>query len=343
MKFLHTSDFHAGSGRRLVKINKTDPLAYLKRTQWHWRKVVEIARERQVDFAIIAGDLFEDASTTIEELLALYSVLTEFGEVCPVIVTPGNHDETRVGEFQQSYLKLLGIKNIHVTMGKPESLTMPGNIRVLACPWTGIKKQDEFDAYLQEHYSGEEIVILHECFAKITTDTGWVAKLGVQIPDISGVKYFACGDIHKKQRLSLPHAWYSGAPGQWNFGDKPNKGVLIVDTDQYEWTPEFVPIRSEIELHQITDLSQIPEHSSHWYQFHVEPSAIPSFLPECVKDMDIKAAKIEAPVVMSTALEKDEITLSIDYSDGVDEILGAAGFDGALIQEIKTEIQRVTQ
>ena len=341
MKFIHTSDWHAGAGRRLIKINKKDPLEYLDRAKWHWRQVVQVARDQKVDFALIAGDMFENNGTTIEELLALYEVLVEFGQVCPVVVTPGNHDETSVGEFQQDYLKLMNIPNVTVTLGKPKSVPLPGGLKALACPWTGIKKQDEFDAYLNEHYSNEEIVILHECFAKSRTDSGWIAKLGLHVPDIIGVKYFACGDIHKHQKLSLPHAWYSGSPGQWNFGDKPQKGVIVVETNEYEWTPKFVPIRSEIELHQITDLSEIPENSSHWYQFHVEPSQVPSFIPPAVKDIDFKQAQIESPLVESDSPDFEERNLSIDYSDGIAELLTSAGYPSEVIEEIKAEVLQV--
>jgi DNA repair exonuclease SbcCD nuclease subunit len=342
IKFLHSSDFHAGAGRRLTA-KEENPLAYLERQVWHWNRVVETARHEKVDFAIIAGDLFENAATTIEELLALYRVLQDFGKVCPVLVTPGNHDETTVGEFQQSYLKLLGIPNVTVTLQAPQSLKF-GEISVLACPWTGLKKQDEFEAYLAQHHKGEQIVVLHECFKGIVTDVGWKATSGVHIPDIEGVKYFACGDIHRHQKLNLPHAWYSGAPGPWTFGDLPNKGCIVVEVRdlKFDWQPRFVPIASAIELHTVRSLEDIPKDSPHWYKLRVEASKVPPYIPPCVKDIDILPAKIDNSALPTELAPTGETQLAqLDYSEGVEELLTAAGYEAKEIGETIAEIQQV--
>jgi len=344
IKVLHSSDWHCGAGRRLTA-KSLNPLEYLDRQVAHWNGVLEVAKREKVNFAIIAGDLFENASTTLDELLALYKVLTDFGKICPVVVTPGNHDELAVGEFQQSYLRLLNIPNVTVTLQAPQSLTF-GEVKVLACPWTGMKKQEEFEEYLRSNYNQEHIVILHECFKGIVTDVGWKATSGVHVPDIEGVKYFACGDIHKYQRLNLPHAWYSGAPGQWNYGDLPNKGCIVVEIHdlQFDWQPRFVKIPSTIELHQIKSLEQIPEGSFHWYQLHVEASRIPPYIPPCVKDLDIRAAKIDAPVAATGQdISMEQKFIQVDFTDGVEELLTSAKYLPEQIEAVKAEITQVVR
>jgi DNA repair exonuclease SbcCD nuclease subunit len=355
IKFLHTSDWHAGAGRKLAPrdwntgkkdYNNSD---YINRALWHWRACIEVARAEKVEFAIIAGDMFEDPSTTIEELLALYQALKEFGEVCPVVVTPGNHDETTIGEFQQCYLKLMGIPNVIITQKEPQSLELPGGIKVMANPWTGIKKQAEFDKYLESNYKQEHIVILHECFKGITTDVGWRSTGGVSIPTFPGVKYFACGDIHKYQKLNLPNAFYSGAPGQWNFGDKPNKGVIVVEVHdmEFDWRPRFVPIRSAIELHQVRDIAHIPKNSTHWYKLIVEAGKIPHFIPNCVRDLEILPTKVAIPQVMKGEDDDEEDDtadlMNIDYTEGVDLLLESAGYNPKQILEVTDELRKVAQ
>ena len=206
-KILHTADWHLGAGRRLTK----GSLDYLNRQVMIWREVIEVARREKCDGAMIVGDLAENAGTTIEEILALRKVLVEFGSVCPVLITAGNHDELSLGDFQTRWISLLDIPNVYVTQGQPDSVTLTSSgfrrtedsdwddtnlVKVLAMPWTGIKNQEEFDHKLKANYQGQQIVCLHECFAGIITDTG-KALGGVIIPDIVGVRYFACGDIHK--------------------------------------------------------------------------------------------------------------------------------------------------
>lgn len=357
LKILHTADWHLGAGRRLTK----GTLEYLDRQVAVWRGIIKIAREEECSAAMIVGDLAENSGTTIEEILALRKVLVEFGQVCPVLISAGNHDELSVGDFQTRWIKLLDIPNVYVTQAQPETVVLSPTgfkkleedspewedssaIKILSMPWTGIKNQEEFDHKIKSYYRGQQIVGLHECFAGIVTDTG-KALGGVLIPNIEGVRYFACGDIHKHQRVNLPHAWYSGAPAQWNFGDKPEKGCIILEVkSEYEYTPRFVRLKSPIELIQIRSLEAISKDSPHWYQLIVPANEVPKYFPPNVKDIKPVPAKIEAPIQFSKNTESvEEIQLTVDYTDGVEELLTAAGFDPEEIPPIKQEITEIAK
>lgn len=365
LKFLHTSDWHAGAGRLIDKVNRNGNLDYLHRMEWHWRQTIEVAKREKVAFALIAGDMFENSGTTIEELLTLYRVLVDFGKVCPVIASAGNHDELEVGDFQTKYLALMNIPNVRITQGTPESFGLYGGaapaggfhpdpkaeceMRVLVMPWTGIKDQKEFEAKIREHHMGEPVVMLHECFKDIRTDTGYRAKIGVQVPDIQGVLYYALGDIHLHQNVSLPHAWYSGAPGQYNFGDKPGKGCIVVDVDHPigqaapSFIPRFVKIPSHIELHQISALTDIPADSPHWYQLIVPANKVPGAVPPSVKEIRPIAAKIEMPIEFSKEDASQMARMKINYTDGVEELLVSAGYLSPEIVDTKSEMEKVAQ
>lgn len=355
MKILHTADWHLGAGRRLTK----GSLDYLDRQVRIWKEIIKVAQKEACDAALIVGDLAENSGTTIEEILALREVLVEFGKVCPVLITPGNHDELSVGDFQTRWIKLLDVPNIYVTQGTPETVVLdsgkfrsikeedwdqPGLVKILAMPWTGIKNQEEFDNKINAYYQGQQIVTLHECFAGIITDTG-KALGGVKVPEIDGVRYYACGDIHKHQRINLPNAWYSGSPGQWNFGDKADKGCIILDINsEYDYSPRFIKVKSPIELHQIKSVKDIKKDSPHWYQLIVPANEVPSYVPDNVKDIKPIPVKIEAPVSFS----KDEkslesIKFEMDYCDGVEELLTEAGFSLEEISQVKEEIQNIAR
>jgi DNA repair exonuclease SbcCD nuclease subunit len=320
-----------------------------------WRGVIEVAKREQVQFSIIAGDMFESSNTTVEEFTRLYQVLRDFGKICPVICSAGNHDELSIGDFQTKYLALLNIPRVYVTQGEPVSLGLGYDgphdsfspvdaalkpYRVLAMPWTGIKDQAEFDTKIREHYLNEPFVILHECFKNISTDTGYKAKFGVQPPDIPGINYYALGDIHKHQNVSLPHAWYSGSPGQYNFGDKPRKGCIIIDVEHDTYTPRFVEIPSAIELHQISSLDEIPPLSPHWFQLIVPANKVPSAVPPNVKEIKPIPAKIDIPVEFSKEPEKAHL-VTTNYVEGVLEYLTSAGYATEEIIPVIDELKQI--
>jgi DNA repair exonuclease SbcCD nuclease subunit len=357
IKFGHTSDWHFGSGRRLTK----GTTEYLDRHVAHLMRLLDIVEQMKLDFLLVSGDLFENSGTTIDELLAAYQVFSRAGQICQVVATDGNHDELSVGEFQSKYLSLLNIPNV-TFCAKPTRVKIndtPQNSGlagakfpwVLAVPWTGIKDQKEFDAFLEKHYQGEEIVMLHECFLGSIVDSGRDSKNGVRIPDttpFSAVKYFAAGDIHLYQKIgSIDHAWFSGAPLQQNFGERPGKGFIVVEIhESYDWRPKFYQVPSHIELHTVGNLSEIPKDSPHWYKLQCPANMIPNHLPSNVKATDPIAPKIDIPAEMfqSKGPEGEEkASLAIDYTDGVGDLMTAAQYEAAEIQAVKDEIKKVVE
>jgi DNA repair exonuclease SbcCD nuclease subunit len=354
IKFGHTSDWHFGSGRRLTP-RTTE---YLDRHVAHLMRLLDMVEEMKLEFLLVSGDLFENSGTTIDELLAAYKVFCRAGQICQVIATDGNHDELSVGDFQSKYLDLLNIPNVTFA-AKPKSVPIQGlreyqgdeqwkQLRTLAVPWTGIKDQKEFDAFLEKHYQGEQIVMLHECFLGSIVDSGRDAKNGVRIPDIKGVRYFACGDIHLCQKIgAMDHAWFSGAPLQQNFGEKPGKGFIVVEVhESYDWRPKFHKVPSHIELHTVSNLSEIPKDSPHWYKLQCPANMIPNHLPSNVKATDPIAPKIDLPAELFKSNMKDgeqKENLAIDYTDGVEDLLKNAQYEGIEIQAVKTEIKAIVE
>jgi DNA repair exonuclease SbcCD nuclease subunit len=336
MKFIHTSDLHFGAGRRLTPKSRD----YLDRHIKILNGIVKVAIKESVDFVLVAGDVFENQGTTLEELLAAWDFFRKLGEVCPVLVTPGNHDETTTGKFQLSYLKRLQIPNV-TFVEEISTVEIVEGVKVFCMPWTGIKKQEEFEGLIRTHYSGEPIVMLHECFKGIVTDTGYRALGGVQVPDLVEMRYAACGDIHKMQQLNLPNAWYSGAPMQYNFGDEPGKGCFVVEVEGESYKPRFVKLPAHIELHLARTLEEIPQDTPHWWKLRVEAANVPQHLPENVKVLEILPTKIEMPVVEEGATDRPVLT--IDYADGIEELLREAGFDVREMEAVTEEIGKVVK
>lgn len=91
LTLVHTADVHldtpfSGSGltREQAMQRRTDLLAA-------FRRVVELARERQADALLIAGDLFEEEYLSVNTLRRAFGSIAELMPI-PVIVAPGNHD-----------------------------------------------------------------------------------------------------------------------------------------------------------------------------------------------------------------------------------------------------------
>lgn len=86
LKFLHTSDWHLGKGLKEHDLSEAQEVAL--------NAIVDIAIERNVDAFLIAGDVFDRAFPSVDDVRRLNRVLTRIHNAgITIICTAGNHDE----------------------------------------------------------------------------------------------------------------------------------------------------------------------------------------------------------------------------------------------------------
>ncbi len=86
VRFLHTSDWHLGKGLHGHDLAQAQQIAL--------DAVIDIAIEREVDAFVIAGDVFDRAFPSVDDVRRLNRALTRIHAAgIPIICTAGNHDE----------------------------------------------------------------------------------------------------------------------------------------------------------------------------------------------------------------------------------------------------------
>jgi len=109
MKFAHMADCHIGSWRD-PRLRDASTKAFLK--------AVNLCIEKQVDFVLIAGDLFNTALPDIESLKVVVTKLKELKDNdIPVYAIPGSHDFSPSGKTIIDVLENAGLL-INVMKGK---------------------------------------------------------------------------------------------------------------------------------------------------------------------------------------------------------------------------------
>lgn len=255
MKFLHMSDLHIGK--------VVNDFSMLEDQKYMLDELVRLACEEKVDAVVIAGDIYDrsippaDAVTVFDEFI---TQMIEWG--ISVILVAGNHDSGERIRFLENILCKQGVyiagtvgnRLTCVTLQKDGSLTefvllpfcKPSQF---ACQTSQEMVQKLLGAYWEKEHDvpnlpKKRVLVTHF----FVTDQGKLPELsesettihvgGIDHVDASvldGFDYVALGHIHKMQQIGQTHAYYSGAPLQYSFGENgQDKGVLLVDMDAGE-------------------------------------------------------------------------------------------------------------
>ncbi len=262
MRILHTADWHVGVTLR-GRSRADEHRAVLA-------EIVSIAEERQVDLAIVAGDLFHHAAPNPESEEIVYDALLKLArDGRQVLLVAGNHDNpARV----EAIRPLLGMAGIHAS-GLPRPGDGGGMVRIetrsgeranaVLLPFLsqrGIVKADDLMSgqagdHVQKYADRIRRILSHLCdgfeddavnllISHLTVIGGKVGGgereahtvFDYPVPPQvfpTNAHYTALGHLHRSQEVPGPGPiCYSGAPIQIDFSEEQNKPcVLLVDAE----------------------------------------------------------------------------------------------------------------
>ncbi len=225
MRFLHTADLHLG--RSFTLLGGKGERA--REIQWEtFRRITELCRSRNIEFLLIAGDLFD--SNEVSDRLA-GRVARELQELAPmpVLILPGTHDVLDEGSVYRRELFKRDSSNIFV-FGLHGETCRVGNTAVHG--YANITKQGGVHPLAGLAANREAIFNVAAVHGSLTIEgkhspDDYVVE-EAEIED-SGMDYVALGHWHSEYRLptQVP-ACFSGAPEPTAFGEKAGQ-VLIVE------------------------------------------------------------------------------------------------------------------
>ena len=248
LKIIHGADFHLDS-----------PFAGLSpegaaRRRGEQRDLLEalarLAREKEADLVLLAGDLLDSERVFRETAQALRAALAAIP--CPVFIAPGNHD---FYSPRSVWTSLDWPENVHIfTSDALEAVELPGctlwgrafsDAHQTACPLEGLAVPGDGRLH---------IACVHGCVGT-GNDYGPITPGEIAA---SGLDYLALGHVHQGSGLQREGGtwWaYPGCPEGRGFDETGEKGVLYVEAEPGRVTAQFVPlakVRYEIITADIT-------------------------------------------------------------------------------------------
>lgn len=243
MKFLHTADWQIGMKAAFAKAAAARVReARLKAAE----KVVLTANELEVDFMLVAGDLFEDNAVERALVRKTVEILSSFRG--PVYLIPGNHDpfvpgsvwEDAAWEAKDNLFLLLEKKPLFLEWGT-----------LFPCPLKEKHSDADPTSWIREiEPNGRfRIALAHGSLEGLSGSDG-DHPISRSLPFEAHLDYAALGHWHSCSYTgteSLREACrmaYSGTHEPTSFGERDSGNVLLVECDEPETPPRLTPLRT---------------------------------------------------------------------------------------------------
>lgn len=246
MRFFHLSDLHLG--RRVNEFSMLDDQMDIL------QKIVVLAKEHQPNAVLIAGDVYDKSTPTVEAVQLLDRFLVWLNELgITIFLISGNHDSVERVAFGAALLKNSNVHIVQSYQGKltPVALTDEhGALNVWMLPYLK-------PALVRRHFEGRHIVTYTEALAAALSNVDLdctarnvlVAHQFVTSAETSeseelyiggsenvdgslfdAFDYVALGHLHRPQHIGRETLRYCGTPLKYSFSEADDhKSVTIVD------------------------------------------------------------------------------------------------------------------
>jgi DNA repair protein SbcD/Mre11 len=251
MRILHTSDWHLGRQFHNVSLLEDQVLVL--------EQLVRIARERNVDVVIIAGDVFDRSVPPAAATRVLDDVINALcvDPAIPMIITPGNHDGAERLGFGARAMRSSGIHIRSRIEFEPVVIEdAHGPVSFHCLPYADpVSVSDSMGERFTSHdeamaalvaeatrrstNTGRQVLVAH-CFVTGGTTRESERPLSVGGADSVSVAHFepfhytALGHLHNPQSFLDGRVRYCGSLMKYSFSEfQDHKSVLLVDMDAH--------------------------------------------------------------------------------------------------------------
>lgn len=247
ISFIHCADLHLDSPFKSKHhlpetiLNKVMQSGYES-----FRKIVQHAIDKEVDFIIISGDVFDQLNRTLKAEVFIRDMFEQLQDHdIFVYMIHGNHDPLNDG------VKTTLPENVVVfdkDVGSYELITKR-NEHVFIHGFSYQKDmsyENKLDEYPTNHENkGIHIGILHGTYSKATDVKERYTEFTLEQLNEKLYHYWALGHIHKRQMLSdLPEIHYPGNIQGRHINESGEKGFLYVQGDKAKLKTRFIPTQS---------------------------------------------------------------------------------------------------
>lgn len=215
MKFIHISDIHLSDKLDFDSSNSK----LIRKIKWDsFEKILKENRDK--DFLLISGDLFERDFFTLKDYQKLFEIIKDFSK--DVYYLCGNHDYI---DGKNEIFFSDKPDNLHIFSSERIEFFEHNNVRIYGTSYKDRIFDKRFNYNISLNHDYYNILIGHGVFNENNS-----SYMDLNLERISniGFDYVGLGHIHKKQKFS-DKIFYVGSIEPMSFKDKGEFGYNLID------------------------------------------------------------------------------------------------------------------
>ena len=263
VSFIHVADLHLGSPLHALEGASEEMATKLARaTEDAFSRTVTEAIERDVDFLVAAGDLYDQEARSVRANQFLVEQFQRLEKAqIPGFIVHGNHDPLGRGAEKLDLpdnVYVFGTDGAETTFypdaDDPEA-------EIIGRSYGSRHEGTNFvDQYTPEETGIPSIGLLH---TDLNPDGREYVPCSVEDLAENDIDYWALGHVHHLQVLNGAPGAYPGIPQPRHAGEPPIGGCLVVELDADEHPDvEFVPTSTVVWQSIEIDVSQFDSEGS---------------------------------------------------------------------------------
>jgi len=271
VRFIHTADLHLDTPFKGLSGLKNELADRLKQaTLKSFDRIIALCIEKQVDFLLISGDIFDSTQHSLTAQLKLVAGLERLSEQnIPVFFVCGNHDPLN------SWLPILELPSNVTRFGAKKTEKIPfkredhilADIYGISFPTKEVKENLALLFNRTAQPAPISIAVLHGTIGSPGKHEKYAPFSKEQVSG-KGFDYWALGHIHKHQVIQSAHPAlvYPGNPQGRDFGETGIRGCYLVEIEAGgKPVLEFLPTQQvrfeeqEVDLTGMNKISNLPE------------------------------------------------------------------------------------
>ena len=251
-RFIHAADLHLDSSFKGISDIDSNISKELSEATFNtYNKIVDLCMEREVDFLLISGDIYNSQDRSLRAQLRFRDGLKRLSNKgIKVYIIHGNHDPLSGWSSNIEWpedVHIFGSRSVEKEVFEKDEEPI-ANIFGISYPkrevTTNLTKK--FKRISKSEREMFNIGMLH---CNLGSDTGHEPYSPCTLDDLSelGYDYWALGHVHKKSVINEenPTVIYSGNPQGLNPKEIDERGCYLIDVDEYgDLKYEFLPTES---------------------------------------------------------------------------------------------------